>query len=69
MILCAEGKVYPMAITKDEVSLRKLYKDFQLLAPFAEEQGLELTKGCIIGLGKSEALLENGIVYIPAEKV
>lgn len=69
LILCAEGKVYPMAITKDEVSLRKLYKDFQLLAPFAEEQGLELTKGCIIGLGKSEAVLENGIVYIPAEKV
>lgn len=69
LILCAEGKVYPMAITKDEVSLRKLYKDFQILAPFAEEQGLELTNGCIIGLGKSEALLENGIVYIPAEKV
>ena len=69
LILCAEGKVYPIAITKDEVSLRKLYKDFQLLAPFAEEQGLELTKGCIIGLGKSEAVLENGIVYIPAEKV
>lgn len=69
LIMCAEGKVYPMAITKDEVSLRKLYKDFQLLAPFAEEQGLELTGGCIIGLGKSEAVLENGIVYIPAEKV
>ena len=69
LILCAEGKVYPISITKDEVSLRKLYKDFQLLAPFAEEQGLELMSGCIIGLGKSEALLENGIVYIPAEKV
>ena len=69
LILCAEGKVYPIAITKDEVSLRKLYKDFQLLAPFAEEQGLELMSGCIIGLGKSEAVLENGIVYIPAEKV
>ena len=69
LILCAEGKVYPISITKDEVSLRKLYKDFQLLAPFAEEQGLELTGGCIIGLGKSEAVLENGIVYIPAEKV
>ena len=69
LILCAEGKVYPMAITKDDVSLRKLYKDFQLLAPFAEEHGLELTNGCVIGLGKSEGLLENGIVYIPAEKV
>ena len=69
LILCAEGKVYPIAITKDEVSLRKLYKDFRLLAPFAEEQGLELTKDCIIGLGKSEAFLENGIMYIPAKKV
>lgn len=61
LILCAEGKVYPIAITKDEVSLRKLYKDFQLLAPFAEEQGLELTKGCIIGLGKSEAFWKMGL--------
>ncbi len=69
LILCAQGKLYPIAITKDEVNVRKLYKDFQLLAPYAAEHGLELGSGCVIGLGKSEAVLEKGIVYIPAEKL
>ena len=40
-----------------------------LLAGYAEEHGLELGSSCLIGIGKLEALLEQGIYYLAAEKL
>lgn len=69
LILEEAGKLHPVAITKDEFVLRKLAKDFQLLAGYAQEHGLELGSSCIIGMGKPETLLEQGIYYLAAEKL
>ena len=69
LIMEVAGKLYPVAITKDEFKNSKLYKDFQILAPYAEEHGLELGSGCVIGMGKPEAFLEHGICYAAAEKL
>lgn len=69
LIMEVAGRLYPMAITKDEFKTSKLYKDFQILAPYAEEHGLELGSGCVIGMGKPEAFLEHGICYAAAEKL
>lgn len=69
LIMEVAGRLYPVAITKDEFKTSKLYKDFQILAPYAEEHGLELGNGCIIGMGKPEAFLEHGICYAAAEKL
>lgn len=69
LIMEVEGKLYPVAITKDEFKTSKLYKDFQILAPYAEKHGLELGNGCVIGMGKPEAFLEHGICYAAAEKL
>lgn len=69
LIMEVAGKLYPVAITKDEFKTSKLYKDFQILAPYAEEHGLELGNGCIIGMGKPEAFLEHGICYAAVEKL
>ena len=40
-----------------------------LLAGYAEEHGLEPGSSCLIGIGKLEALLEQGIYYLAAEKL
>lgn len=69
LIMEVAGRLYPVAITKDEFKTSKLYKDFQILAPYAEEHGLELDNGGIIGMGKPEAFLEHGICYAAAEKL
>ena len=69
LILEEAGKLHPVAITKDEFVLRKLAKDFQLLAGYAQEHGLELGSSCIIGMGKPSTLLEQGIYYLAAEKL
>lgn len=69
LIMEVAGKLYPVAITKDEFKTSKLYKDFQILDPYAEEHGLELGNGCVIGMGKPEAFLEHGICYAAAEKL
>lgn len=69
LIMEVAGRLYPVAITKDEFKTSKLYKDFQIMAPYAEEHGLELGNGCIIGMGKPEAFLEHGICYAAAEKL
>ena len=69
LILEVAGKLHPVAITKDEFVLRKLAKDFQLLAGYAQKHGLELGSSCIIGMGKPETLLEQGIYYLAAEKL
>ena len=69
LILEEAGKLHPVSITKDEFVLRKLAKDFRLLAGYAQEHGLELGSSCIIGMGKPETLLEQGIYYLAAEKL
>ena len=69
LIMEVAGRLYPVAITKDEFKTSKLYKNFQILAPYAEEHGLELGSGCVIGMGKPEAVLEHGICYVAAEKL
>lgn len=69
LIMEVAGRLYPVAITKDEFKTSKLYKDFQILALYAEEHGLKLSNGCIIGMGKPEAFLEHGICYASAEKL
>ena len=69
LIMEVEGRLHPVAITKDEFKISKLYKDFQILAPYAKEHGLELGSGCVIGMGKPEAFLEHGICYAAAEKL
>ncbi|MDO5787137.1 MAG: DUF4143 domain-containing protein [Phascolarctobacterium sp.] len=69
LIMEVEGRLYPVAITKDEFKTSKLYKDFQILNSYAEEHGLELGSGCVIGMGKPEAFLEHGICYAAAEKL
>ena len=69
LIIEEAGKLHSVAITKDEFVLRKLAKDFQLLAGYAQEHGLELGSSCIIGMGKPETLLEQGIYYLAAEKL
>ena len=40
-----------------------------LLACYTEEHGLELGSSCLIGMGKPETLLEQGIYYLAAEKL
>ena len=69
LIMEVEGRIYPVTITKDEFKTSKLYKDFQILASYAEEHGLDLGSGCVIGMGKPEAFLEHGICYAAAEKL
>ena len=67
LIVEAEGKLYPVLITKEEFSVRKTLKAFELLAGYGAEHGAELDAGCIIGMGKEPELLEQGLYYLPAE--
>ena len=67
MIVQAEGKLHPVLINKEEFSVRKTLKAFELLAGYGAEHGAELDAGCIIGMGKEPELLEQGLYYLPAE--
>ena len=67
LIVQAENKLHPVLINKEEFSVRKTLKAFGLLEGYGAEHGVKLGTGCIIGMGKEQELLEQGLYYLPAE--
>lgn len=69
LILRVDDVLYPIIISKDEYSVHKTKKTFELLRGYASEHGAELGSGCIIGMGKEAAVLEKGLYYVPTESL
>lgn len=67
LIIEAEGQLHPIIISKEDYSVRKTKKTFELLASYGEDHGMSIGAGCIIGMGKEQELLEQGLYYLPAE--
>ncbi|MDO4921390.1 MAG: DUF4143 domain-containing protein [Phascolarctobacterium sp.] len=67
MLLFGDGKLYPVFISKDGISVRKLAKLFALLAPYAEKVGAVLGPGCMVTLGGTSQRLGDNLWQINAE--
>ena len=67
LIIEAEGQLHPIIISKEDYSVRKTKKTFELLASYGENHGVSVGTGCIIGMGKEPEVLEQGLYYLPAE--
>lgn len=67
MLLFCAGKLYPVLISKDGISVRKLAKLFALLVPYAEKVGAVLGPGCMVTLGGTSQRLSDNLWQINAE--
>ena len=68
-IIKRDNEIYPLIISLEKMTAKKLSKSFAIVREYCEEKNLEMGTGSLITLGKDTGVLsrEEGLVQINAE--
>lgn len=67
LLLAWQKKLYPMYITLDKLSGRKLAKNAEFMQPYAEREGLALQASCVFTLGGACTPVDEGLWQVGIE--